>query len=175
MDPKNNSLTPAITPNGTSNAAPSNTAMAGPTQKLSAGEKAGIGVSAAAVATVLLSGLLLFCRRQKRRKSPRTEKIQETLPFQEGNSSTLREGHELDAAEPPVDLSASLPSVQESSEFSTERLESAPPSPIVDLPEYPRQTAIENQEPKSLNQILEKGDLEPKSLNTPQERPRRPP
>jgi hypothetical protein len=176
MNPENNSLISPTSSNVTSYAVPSNTAIAGPTKELSAGEKAGIGFGAAAVATVLFTGLLLFhCWRLKRRKSLRTAKSQEFLSLQDSNSPTHHEAHELDATEPPVELSASAPSIQESTGFSTEPLESAPPTPIVDLPEYPRQPAIENQEPKSLNQVLEKGGLEPKSLDTPQERPRRPP
>jgi hypothetical protein len=176
MDPENNSLTPATTSNETPITVPSSTAIAEPTDKLSAGAKAGIGASAAVVAIVLFSGMLLFYyRRWTRKNSLRTAKSHDNLSLQEISGPTNHEAQELDATEPPVELSASPPSIRDSTDSPTDILESAPASPTADLPEYPRQLALENQEPKSLNHVLENGGLEPKSLNTPQERPRRPP
>ena len=92
----------------------------------------------------------------------------------EMNDSAFPELRELDATEPPVELQASSPSLQETTDSSSDLLGSPPSSPIVELPIYPRQQVDEDQEPKSLNQVLENGGLEPKSLSTPQDRPRRP-
>ena len=92
----------------------------------------------------------------------------------ETNGDAFPEVRELDATEPPVELQASPPSRQETTDSSSELLGSPSSSPMAELPMYPRQQVDEDQELKSLNRVLENGGLEPKSLSTPQDRPRRP-
>lgn len=92
----------------------------------------------------------------------------------EMDGNAFPELRELDATEPPMELQASLRSRQEIRDSSSDLLGSPPSSPTVELPVYPRQQVNEDQEPKSLNQVLGKGGLEPKSLSMPQDRPRRP-
>jgi len=92
----------------------------------------------------------------------------------EMNGNAFPEVRELDATEPPVELQASPRSRQETGDSSNDLLGTPSSSPTVELPVYPRQQVNEDQEPKSLNQVLEKGGVEPKSLSTPQDRPRRP-
>jgi hypothetical protein len=96
------------------------------------------------------------------------------MSIYEMNGNAFPEARELDATEPPVELQASQRSRQETGDSSSEVLGSPPSSSTAELPVYPRQQVIEDQEPKSLNQVLEKGGVEPKSLSTPQDRPRRP-
>lgn len=92
----------------------------------------------------------------------------------EMNGNAFPEARELDATERPTELQASSLPRRESTDSPTDLLASPPASSVVELPIYPRQTFIEDLEPKSLNQVLENGGLEPKSLSTPQDRPRRP-
>jgi hypothetical protein len=177
MIPKNISGTPASTSsNITSNSVASSTPTAGPTDTLSVGAKAGIGIGGAIITIMLLSSLLLiYFRRRKRKDSLSTAKSQDNLPLHEMTRPAHHEAQELDVTEPAAQPSASLPPIQETAEASMEVGEPAPSSPTADLPAYPRLPDLETQEPKSLNRVLENSGLEPKSLNTPLERPKRPP
>jgi hypothetical protein len=175
MNPNNMSRTPITGSTATSSPASSNTPLSGPSKELPLAAKAGIGVGVGAVATVSVIGLFVVCRRRRKDKSSlSTANSQNRMSMHEMNGSAFLEVRELDATEPPVELQASPPSRQETIDSSSELLGSPPSSPMVELPIYPRQQVYENQEPKSLNQVLENGGLEPKSLSTPQDRPRRP-
>lgn len=173
MIPRNISDTSASTSTITSDSA-SSTPTTATANTLSAGAKAGIGIGAAVITIMLLSSLLLVYRWRRKRKEPlSTVKSQENLSLHEMTHPVDHEIQELDATELVAELSASLPPIQEAAEIPTEVGESAPSSPTADLPVYPRRPDLETQEPKSLNQVLENGGLEPKSLNTPLERPKR--
>ena len=160
-----------------SNTAPFSTALSGQSNGHSLGAKAGIGVGVGlgAVAIFSMISFFLVCRRQRKDKSFLSmSNSQNRMSVYEMNGNDFPESRELDATEPPVELQASPPPRQETTVSSNELLESSPSISTVELPVYPRQQVDENQEPKSLNQVLENGGLEPKSLSTPQDRPRRP-
>jgi hypothetical protein len=174
MMPKNMSSTPVPTSSNITSNSASSTPTAGPDNTLSVGAKAGIGIGAAVIAIILLGTLLLvYCRRRKERDPLSTAKSQDNLSLHEMTSPAYHETQELDTTEPAAQLSASLPPIQETAEPSMEVGELAPSSPTADLPAYPQRPDLETQEPKSVNQVLENGGLEPKSLNTPLERPNR--
>jgi hypothetical protein len=172
--------TPATSSTATSSVASasnasSSTALSGPNNELSLAAKAGIGVGVGAVAIISIIGFFLVCRQRRKDKSFLiTANSQSGLSMPEMNGYAFPELRDLDATEPPVELQASPPSPQEIPDSSSGLLGSPPSSPIVELPIYPRQQVNEDQEPKSLNHVLENGGLEPKSLSTPQDRPRRP-
>lgn len=175
MDLKNMSRTSTTSSTATSSPASSSTGLLGPSSTLSLAAKAGIGVGIGAVAIVFLLGLFLFCRRRRKIKSSLSRaNSPNRMSMHEMNGNAFLELRELDAAESPVELQASSLSHHETTDSSSEILESPPSSPTGELPVYPRQQINEDQEPKSLSQALENGGLEPKSLSTPQDRPRRP-
>jgi hypothetical protein len=168
MDP-NNTTSPTATPS------PTSSSTAGPSNELSLTAKVGIGAGVCAVAIVSVIPFLLFCRRRRKDKNFLSiANSQNRMSLHEMNGNAFPEARELDATEPPVELQASPPSRPETTDSSSDLLGSPPSSPMVELPIYPRQRVDEDQEPKSLNQVLENGGLEPKSLSTPQDRPRRP-
>jgi hypothetical protein len=167
--------TTTTSPTATSSPVSSHTAVPGPSNELSLAAKAGIGAGVCAVAIVSVITFSLFChRRRKDKNSLSTANSQSMMSMHEMNGNPFPEVRELDATEPPVELQASPLSRQETTDSSSDLLGSPPHSPMVELPMYPRQQVDEDREPKSLNQVLENGGLEPKSLSTPQDRPRRP-
>lgn len=166
---------PNTNPTATPSLISSSHAGPGSSNELSLAARAGIGAGVCAVALVSVITFFLFCRRRRKDKnSLSTANRQNRLSMHEMNGNPFPEARELDATEPPAELQASPPSRQETTDSSSDLLGSPPSSPMAELPIYPRQQINEDQEPKSLNQVLESGDLEPKSLSTPQDRPRRP-
>lgn len=171
MIPRNISDTSASTSSTATSNSTSSNPTTGPANTLSVGAKAGIGIGAAVIAIMLLITLVLvYCRRCK--KPLGTAKSQENLSLHEIARPVYHETQGLDATELVAEPSVSLPPIQETAEIST-AVGSTPPSPTTDLPLYPRRPDLETEEPKSLNQVLENGGLEPKSLNTSLERPTR--
>jgi len=165
---------PNTNPTATPSLISSGPAVPGSNNELSLAARAGIGAGVCAVALVSVITFFLFCYRRKDKNSLSTANRQNRLSMHEMNGNPFPEVRELDATEPPVELQASPPSRREMTDSSSDLLGSPPSSPMVELPIYPRQQINEDQEPKSLNQVLESGGLEPKSLSTPQDRPRRP-
>jgi hypothetical protein len=168
---------PASSSTVSSSTASSSTALSGHGDGLSLGAKSGIGVGVGfgTVAIFSMISFFLVCRRRRKDKSfLSTSNSQNRMSMYEMTGCDFPESRELDATEPPVELQASPRSRQETTDSSSELLELSPSISTVELPVYPRQQVDENQEPKSLNQVLENGGLEPKSLSTPQDRPRRP-
>jgi hypothetical protein len=175
MNPNNMTRTSTTSSAVTSSPTSSSTALSGPSNELPLAAKAGIGVGIGTVTIISIIGYFLVCRRRRKNKSfPSTANSQNRISMHEMNGYAFPELRELDATEPPVELQASPPSRQETSDSTSELLGSPPSSPTVELPVYPRQQVDENQELKILNQVLENGGLEPKSLSMPQDRPIRP-
>ena len=175
MDP--NYLTGTSTTSSTATSGPksTNSALPGPSNDLPVAAKAGIGVGACAFVAASIIGLFLLCRRrQKSKRHASTVNGQNRMSMHEMNGDNFPEVREMDATEPPVELQAAPVSLHETTDSSSELLASPLSGTLLELPVYPRQQIDEHQEPKSLNQVLENGGLEPKSLSTPQERPRRP-
>jgi hypothetical protein len=156
--------------NSTSNTASSSTPTVGPADTLSIGAKAGIGAGATVIAILIVGMLSVYCWRRKWKTHVSTTKSEENVSWHEMAHQPSRA---LDEREPSLEPSALLPTIEVIAASPVEEMEPAQSSPIEQLPQYPQSPALENQEPKCLNQVLENGEQEPKSLNTPTERPGR--